>query len=73
MDHAARHDLRIGERLAHGAHAGRGHVAGLQKLFPFVGGPRQHDLLQRRDLAGVVGVALIVGSFRHLRAPEHGP
>jgi len=53
---AAAGDLRIGQRLAHGPHPCSRHMAGLQELLPLVGGPRQHDLLQGRDLAGVVGV-----------------
>ena len=73
VDDAAARELRIGDRLAHGAHPRRRHVARLQEFLPFVGGARQHDLGQHRDLAGVVGVALVVGLLDHLRAAEQRP
>ena len=73
MDDAAGLELRVGQRLAHGAHARRRHVAGLQERLPFVGGAREHDLRQHGDLALVIGVALVVGALDHVGAPQHRP
>src|SRR5215471_10138061 len=73
VNDAARRQLRIGERLAHGAHARGWHVARLQELLPLVGGARQHDLREDGDLAVVILVALVVGALDHVRPPQHGP
>ncbi len=73
VNDAAAVKLRIGDRLAHGAHTRGRHVARLQELFPFVGGAGEHDLREHRNLARVVGVALVVGALDHLGAPQHGP
>jgi len=59
VDDAATRGLRIGDRLPHGAHPRGRHVARLQELLPRVGGTRGHDLLEHRDLAVVILLALV--------------
>ena len=73
VNDAARRDVRVGQRLGHGAHAAGRDVPRLQECLPFVGGARQHDLFQHRDLAVVVGVALVVGLLDHVGAAEQRP
>src|SRR6266403_2750683 len=56
VDDAAGCKLRVGKRLAHGAHARGRDVARLQELLPFIRCARQHDLRKHGDLAIVIGV-----------------
>src|SRR5580700_6350146 len=73
MDHATRCDLRIGDRLAHGPHARRRHVARLQKLLPFGRGACAHDVGEHRGLAIAVGVALLIAALNEVGPPKRGP
>src|SRR5262245_2996737 len=73
VDDAAGRKLRVGQRLAHGAHARGRDVARLQELLPFIRRARQHDLRKHGDLAIMVGIALVVAALDHVRAPDHRP
>jgi hypothetical protein len=46
VDDPAARRLRIGHRLAHGAHPRRRDVAGLEEFLPLVGGPGLEDFGQ---------------------------
>ena len=73
MDHAAARHLRVGDRLAHGAHPRRRHMAGLEELLPLRRRAGLEDIRQHLRFAGVIGLALVVAALDEVGAPEHGP
>jgi hypothetical protein len=73
MEHAAGRNLRVGDRLAHRPHAGRGYMAGLQILLPLRGGTAEHDPGQHGLLARRIGLAFRVGALDQFRVLQHRP